>query len=307
MGTLRRQQDFLLQLLFDQELRENFFSDRQSVINEYDLDDEDVALFADLDRFGLEVDARLRRDYVLSALCRPYPLTAAAVGCTRPGRAALCQFLASPKLRADLQTRTAAFGDHLQRLLEYQAIGLPPEVSRLLQPVLALERARVDNAAAMRNAINTQGQKAVPPAPKPASAKEVRGGKMALPPYCLLAELQLPVAVLEAALDHVGPHNAWALIRSASLSLGRLTTLARALPMPVTVLSRGVARGLVSERAGAGGVSPLIDVSHVVAEVSGRHAQALSTLDGRHRLAELPAALARLAQPLAEQGLLQLS
>lgn len=114
----------------------------------------------------------------------------------------------------------------------------------------------------------------------------------------------MPLSVVRNALDDVGPDNAWHKIRDGALSPGRLDAVARALPMPVTVLSRAIARGVSVERAGAGGVSPLVDVRHLVAELQGVQGAWLQRFDGTHKLSDLEPAAFRPARQLAEQGLL---
>lgn len=76
--------------------------------------------------------------------------------------------------------------------------------------------------------------------------------------------------------------------------------------MPVTVLSRAIVRGMATERAGAGAGAPLVDVRHVVAELSGHQRSWLEGFNGTKALAELPPADFRVARQLAEQGLLEL-
>lgn len=305
-AELKEQEAFLLRLAFEQELRERFLADREATLVDEGLSETSRALFAHVDAFGLVVDAELRRDYLMSALCRPYPLTATALGAAPGGPKALSAFLASPSLRGSLAARTAAFGNHLRRLLELSVLGLPREAAQLLLAFLDVERGRVDNAASLRQTVEERGLAAVP-VPRPPTSSQRKKGRVTLPPWLLLAELPLPSGVLQSALDHVGPENAWELIRSGSLRFERVVTLARSLPMPVTVVSRGVVRGASVERAGAGGVSPLVDVRHLTAEVAGTKATLLQELDGQRTLAQLPEELRLLAGPLVDGGLLDLS
>jgi hypothetical protein len=308
MGTLRRQYDLLIQLMLDGELRERFYSDdeRDQVVDELNLDDDDVAVLGNVDRFGLEIDARVRRDYILSALCRAYPLAAAGIGGSDAGRAAIVAFLSSNRIRDTLGERTAAFGDHLARLLSLGAVGLSRQATVLLEGVLTLERARVDVAAAVRAEVDAKGPSAAPGVPSKPTASLMKRGRLALPPFFIAQELRMPLSVVQNALDDVTADNAWHKIRDGSLSPGRLDAVARALPMPVTVASRAIARGVSVERAGAGGVSPLVDVRHLIAELSGAQGAWLQTFDGTQTLSELDPGSFRSARQLAEQGLLEL-
>ena len=255
----------------------------------------DPALFLAVDAEGLRIDAEGRRRYLMSALCRPYPLSAAAVGAAL-GPRSLSAFLASPAIFGPLGRRSAAFGDHLGRLIE---LSLPGPAQGLLQATLALERGLVDNAAALR-----QAAEAAPGPPQKPSSGQLKRGKIALPPYFMAVELPVPPELLRAALAGVGPEDAWARIE-AGLDFDRVVAVARGDAGPVTVLARGFVRGMSLERAGAGGVSPLVDLSHLSATLAGRQAAAVQALVGK-RLGELPAARLRMARALVEAGVLGL-
>ncbi|MCB9761137.1 MAG: hypothetical protein H6739_14955 [Alphaproteobacteria bacterium] len=290
-------QRFLERLLFDQELRARFAADRGATLAAHGV--EAPGLFADLDLHGLELDAQVRRRYLMSALCRPFPLSAAALGAAPGGPARLSAFLASPHLFGPLGARTAAFGDHLARLLALA--DLPPVTKGLLQANLGWERALVDNAAALREAAARGEAPGLPPKP---AASALKKGRLTLPPYLLAAELPLPTGLLRAALDGVSAADAWARVEAGALDPGRVVTVSRADPVPVTMLARGYVAGMSQDRAGAGGVAPLVDVRHLTVELSGRQGALLAMLQERPRLRDLPAARARVLRRLAEAGVL---
>lgn len=297
------QHRFLLRLLFDQDLRDDFFADRGRTLADAELAPDDAAAFLTLDRTGLELDADGRRTYLMSALCRSYPLTAAAVGAMAGGDRQLSAFLASESLFSDTPVRTAAFGEHLWRLISLSPWGVPPVVTGLLASVLAYERAAVDGAAAVRAAL---GRGETIPAPVRPDAALLARGRIRLPPFTAIVELPLAPAVLRAALDHATPEDAWQRIAARRIERGRLLTVARADPMPVTLVLRSLPRGPGIERAGAGGVAPIVEVRHVVAEIGGRRGASLQALDGTRTLAELPEAERAVARRLADEGLLEL-
>lgn len=287
-------QQLMERLLFDEELRERFFADRAAVIEEAGVP---PALFLSVDAEGLRIDAEGRRRYLMSALCRPYPLSAAAIGAAL-GPHPLSAFLASPALFGPLGQRSAAFGDHLARLLEL-SVRAPAPALELLRATLALERGLVDNAAALRAAADQ-----APGAPARPSSGQLKRGRIVLPPYFLAVELPAPPEILRAALDGVGPEDCWSRVQS-SPDFDRVVAVARGDAGPVTVLARGIVRGMSLERAGSGGVSPLVDLSHLSATLAGRQTGLVQSLLG-HRLGELPAARARVARALVEAGVLAL-
>jgi len=299
----REQQAFLFRLMFERELLERFLSDRQGTLDEEGVTPEASSLFLDVDAFGLVVDADLRRDYLMSALLRPFPLTGAALGALRDGPARLSAFLASQSMSAPLKERTAAFGDHLGRLIALSS-DVPREAKNLLGAVLAFERGLVDNAAEIRSAVEAGDSI---PTPEALTARAKTRRKVALPPYCVITELPVPTSVVATALDDVNAGDCWQKVRAGDLSFERVLTAARALPMPVTRVARGVLRGPSTERAGAGGAAPLVEVSHLVVELSGRRSALFAALDGTRTLEELPAPLQKLASTLLEQGLLALA
>ena len=291
--------DLLLRLLFDADLRRAFEADREAVIASAGLGEADAARFRAVDLEGLRRDAEARQRYLMSALCRPYALSAAAVGASPGGAAKLSAFLASPALFGPLGARTAAFGEHLMGLV--RDLDAPDEAVGLLSALLGLERALVDNASALREAA---GQGRAPGPPRPPSPKDLRKGRLTLPPYLLVAELPVPLEQVVAALDGVGPEDAWHRVVSGGLRFDRFVTVARADAQPVTLLCRGYVAGQSVERAGGGGVAPLVDVRHSRAELSGRIGPLLSQLREGPRLDELAPARQDLARKLAEAGLI---
>ena len=89
-------------LLFDRDLRARFVGDRRAVLNESGLSPAARSRFQALDAAGLALDAELRERYLMSALCRGFPLTCAALGSLPEGDAALARFLAAPAVFAPL-------------------------------------------------------------------------------------------------------------------------------------------------------------------------------------------------------------
>ena len=296
---MRAAWDLLVRLLFDQRLRAAFEADRAAVILAAGLSPADAARFMALDAEGLRRDAEGRALYLMSALCRPFPLSSAVLGAAPGGVARLREFLASPALFGPLGARSVAFGAHLAALTEH--FDAPDEARGLLDALLSLERALVQNAAALREAA---GLGRAPGPPKAPSPKDLRKGRLSLPPFLLVAELPTPLEQVVAALDGVGPEDAWHRILSGGLRLDRFVTVARADPQPVTLLFRGYVAGQSVERAGSGGVAPLVDVRHARAELSGTIGPLLSQLREGPRLDELAPARQELAKKLAEAGLI---
>lgn len=297
--SVAEQHRFLLRLLFDQDLRADFFDDRARVLAENDLVGDDAAAFLSVDRHGLELDADARRRYLMSALCRAYPLSTCAIAAMQ-GAEPLSAFLASPSLLWEPNARTVSFGEHLRRLVSLARWGEPPVVAQLVQAILAFERAAVDLATGVRAAIR---RNETIPEPTGADPNALASGKVVLPPFLSVLELPVPPAVVRTALGQPGPEDAWLRIESARFDPARLVSVARADPMPVTIVLRALPAGRIVE----GGVAPLVDVRHLVAELPGRRTATLKTLDRTKRLAALPEADRRVVKQLVEARLLDLT
>jgi len=271
----------LLRLLFDAELRERFANDRDQVLAEFP----GCEVLKSIDPQGLKRDATLRRRYLMSALCRAYPLSSGVLGAG--GGDALAAFLASPKLLAPLAERNAAFGDHLARLVDFGDHGW-------LKPVLDWERALIDNAARVR----------AKPVPVETPSRGARKrGRLTLPAHTIVVQLPWSLELLRTALEGLNASDAWHRIDAGQVDSGRVDSVRRARPIPVTMVARGVADGPGLERAGSGGVAPLIEVTHRTAELAGTQGGRLDRLQGQ-KLAELGPQDQRLAKLLLDAGLL---
>jgi uncharacterized protein (UPF0276 family) len=259
---------------------------------------------------GLAHDAALRARYLMSALCRPFPLSAAAAA-LRSGTDALRAFLADPAAVGEPGARTRAFALHLGRLLAAPAahpradprLDLDQEaVIDLLDAVLALEASAVEGAAALRAA-----HQAGPPAPQPPppTGPLPDAARPVLPEHLRACLLPQPPAVLRAALDGIDASDAWARIEAGTLKPGRLLAVARAAPSPVTVLLRTVAQRWLPAPDPA--LPPLIEVGHRSAELRGNQGRLLGELDGHVPLLELSPRQRGLVEALVRGGLLDLA
>ncbi|MBL9037848.1 MAG: hypothetical protein JNG84_04965 [Archangium sp.] len=288
----------LFKLLFDADARRTFVENRAQFLEDEAIEASERPMWLAVDAQGLELDASMRAGYLMSALCRPYVVTAAALGSAPGGKEQLQSFLASRALLGDVSERTAAFGKHLATLLELNTLGLPPVSQRVLSAFLAWERALQTNAAAIRR--EAEAGRVPPPVTEPTKA-QLKKGRVALPPFFVAAELPLPQGVVLTALDHVSVEDVWLRIRSSSMDFDRLVAATRGTAMPVTVIARGVVRGLSAETPG---VAPLVDVSHLTAELPGRRRDFFQALRGEKSLADFPPADEKTVRALVERGLL---
>ena len=106
-------------------------------------------------------------------------------------------------------------------------------------------------------------------------------------------------------MHQIGPTDAWSKISSGLLDLDRIRAILRAEPNPVTIIARGIASGMRSERAGAGGISPILEVTWKTAELQGRQARKIAALN-QEKCSDLPKRTRRIAEQLIDAGVLTL-
>ncbi len=295
---------YLLALLFDPAARAEHAAHPARAMASFGLSAEQARAFDALDLDALQVEAAARRRYLMSALCRAYPLTAGALGAAEGGAERLAAFLAHPQAIQGAAARNAAFGAHLARLLDLPPLADTPAVGRLLAPVLDLERGLVSVAARLRAAV-ARGRPPDPPTTWRSADRKRRA--LALPAHLLVVTLPVSPGVLRAALHGIQPQDAWQRIRGGDLSFARVAAVAAADPAPVTVLARAIATGVARTRGVGGAVAPQVDVRHRTVELAGPPPGLLRQCDGSMRLSDLPDHQRRLARALLDAGLLTLA
>lgn len=287
----------LIRLLFDAELRETLASQPEDSPQPFEL----PAALSPLDHAGLALDAEGRETYLMSALCRSFPRSAALLSCWPDGEANLGRFLTSPAIFGRITDRTEAFGKHLDRLCSFSSSG-DPTIDQVTATIVAAEQALASTAAAVRATILQGGT--VPP-PRPPGRAQRRHGRIEFGAHTAVVELPFPQAVLDAALEGLTSADAWQRISRNAVDSDRVYAVLRSRPTPVTVIARAYAAGHTIERAGAGGVAPTIDVAHRTVELRGSRARKLQAMVGE-RLDDLPPASQRWVRSLVEAGVVEL-
>ena len=286
----------LLQLLFDAELRGRLPGEATAVAEELEIP---RALLEGVDAAGLALDADGRRRYLMSALCRSFPLSAALLGAGEGGPERLATFLTSSELFGSPSERTAAFGRHLFRLASFHP-DPDPKAQQAIMAAIEYERALAENAAAVRSAV---GQGIAVPPPQPPDRAARRRGRLQLPPFTIITELPQPMAALQAAMEGLTASDAWLRLDRGAVDAARIGAVLRSATSPVTVVARAHTTGRLIERGGSGGVAPLVDVAQRTVELRGRKGRWLEGLPGE-RVTELPPAQRRLAEGLLQAGVL---
>jgi len=288
----------LLKLLFDDEFREQFSMDRARALS--DVPPEVVAAFSRTSIDGLRRDADGRKQYLMSVLCRSYPLSSAAVGAWPAGPDSLSAFLASPRLLGPPSIRNQAYGDHLARLISLNVHRFDDQAKALMLAVLAFERGLVDSASQLRHVIE---QRQYAEALLRPSRSAIKSGTISLPPFLVVVELPVSPSMLSVALGNVSAADAWQKISSGQIQRARFLTVARARAMPVTILSRCVPDGKSFLNDGHAKLPALIKVRHRAVTLNGRQANRVASMNGQV-WRSLPSAKQKLATALLEAGVL---
>ena len=115
--SFQEQERALFDLLFDQTLREQFCSNSLKALEGYDLSEEEQADFREIRPDALEMDAKMRRGFLLSHICRAFPLSFSLVCSFDGGRNILKNLVDADTIRANVFERPVLFGTRLRETM----------------------------------------------------------------------------------------------------------------------------------------------------------------------------------------------
>ncbi|MFT5132523.1 MAG: hypothetical protein ACI9SC_000989 [Gammaproteobacteria bacterium] len=115
--SFEEQERALFDLLFDKTLRDRFCSEPMAAFSEYELNDEELRDFAEIRPDALELDAKMRRSFLLTHICRAYPISFAIVSSLGNGRELLTGLVDSQTMRCNSIERPTVFGTRLREAL----------------------------------------------------------------------------------------------------------------------------------------------------------------------------------------------
>ncbi|NKB35785.1 MAG: hypothetical protein GKR93_01260 [Gammaproteobacteria bacterium] len=115
--SFQEQERALFDLLFDRSLRAHFCKDATQALSPYDLGVEELADFQAIRPDALEIDAKMRRGFILTHICRAFPLSFSLVCSLDGGRDILKDLIDSEMVRANMLERSILFGTRLRELL----------------------------------------------------------------------------------------------------------------------------------------------------------------------------------------------
>ena len=115
--SFQEQERALFDLLFDQALRKQFCSDSLKALKGYDLSEEEQADFREIRPDALEMDAKMRRGFLLSHICRAFPLSFSLVCSFTGGRKLIKNLVNAETIRANVLERPVLFGRRLREAM----------------------------------------------------------------------------------------------------------------------------------------------------------------------------------------------
>lgn len=286
--SLAAQEQALFDLLFDAPLRARFGDESVAALTGYDLDDAERADFARVRPDALQLDARLRADFVLAHLCRAFPLSFSLASSLPGSLNLLRELIDAPLMRTAPVERPATFGARLRERLAAERFPSALEQAAVLSIVEA-ELGMAMTAGTLRLAV-------LAGTPLPAAPVAPGSGwqdlPLALAPHVSAAVLPRSWPVLKDALCPGADTELWHRLNAAPLQ-ANLRTRTLATEEPRVLLAR--ARCC---RASACDV----DVDHATVELSAGFAPLLQHVDGSTGTRQL---LAQLRDRGAPEGLLQ--
>ena len=115
--SFQEQERALFDLLFDHKLREHFCNEQEQALRAYDLSVEELTDFAAIRPDALDTDAKMRRGFLLTHICRAFPLSFSLVCSLDGGRDILKGLVDSQTVRANSLERPNLYGTRLRDAL----------------------------------------------------------------------------------------------------------------------------------------------------------------------------------------------
>ncbi len=112
--SFQEQERVLFDLLFDSSLRDAFCKDGNAALGNYELSESEQADFSVIRPDALQLDAKMRRNILLSHICRSFPVSFAIVSSLDQGKAILKQLVDTETMRTATLDRATVFGTRLR-------------------------------------------------------------------------------------------------------------------------------------------------------------------------------------------------
>lgn len=264
--SLAAQEQALFDLLFDTPLRARFARESLAALSDYELDESERADFATVRPDALQLDARLRADFLLSHLCRAFPLSFSLAATLPRGLDLLRELIDAPLMRTPPVRRPAAFGAALRARLAQEH----PESAQEQAAALALVEAELGmamTAGALRESVLA----GTPPPPPPAAPESGwQDLPLVLAPHVSAVLLPCSWPLLKDTLCPGADTELW----------DRLNTAPPAASLRARALATGEPRLLLARARCSRASACDVDVDHATLELGEGFAPLLQHVDG---------------------------
>jgi hypothetical protein len=282
--SLAAQEQALFDLLFDSGLRRRFADGSVAALTGYDLSDAERADFLTVRTDALALDARLRAEFVLSHLCRAFPLSFTLAASLPAGVAPLRDLVDTRVMRAPPVDRPVRFGERLRETLA--AAALPAGERDGVLAIVDAELGMAMTAASVRRAVMSRSAPPGEPGP-PAPGWQQR--PLVLAPFVSAAVLPASYAHIKTALCPCADSELW----------GRLAAAPPAPGLRARAFAKAAARVLLARARVRRPSACDIDVDHATLELSDGFAPLLGHVDGNTSTTALLAQMRAVGAPEA--------
>jgi len=286
--SFAEQERALFDLLFDQPLRERFRKLSGAALVDYALTDDERADFSGIRADALALDAYLRADFLLSHLCRAFPLSFSLASSLPGGFDLLRGLIDTRTMRSPPDERTPAFGVRLRELLAAKPFSSAQEQAAVIA-IVEVELGMATTAGALRRAL-AAGETGPPGPPVLAAGWQDRPVQMAA--YVSAALIPRSWPQLKNALCPGPDSELWAHLSGT--------------PLPASVrtssLTQGTPRLLLAQARVTHLSACDVNIEHATVELSDGFAPLFAHVDGKTAVAGILAEMRRIGAP---DGVLQ--
>ena len=286
--SFAEQERALFDLLFDQPLRERFRKLSGAALVDYALTDDERADFSGIRADALALDAYLRADFLLSHLCRAFPLSFSLASSLPGGFDLLRGLIDTRTMRTPPDERTPVFGTRLRELLATKSFSSAQEQAAAIA-IVEVELGMAMTAGALRRALAAGAS--APPGP----------------PALTAGWLDQPVQMAAYVSAALIPRS-WPQLRNA-LCPGSDTELWAHLsgtPLPASVrtsaLAQGAPRLLLAQARVTHSSACDVNIEHATLELSDGFSPLFAHVNGKTTVAGILAEMRRVGAP---DGVLQ--
>ncbi len=194
--SFEEQERALFDLLFDRTLRKRFCEVSIAALGEYELSQAERDDLAVIGAEAIELDATMRAHFILSQICRSFPLTFSIVSSLADGLETLKGLIDTQTMRTPPVERALRFGTRLSACLTERAFASAKE-KHAVMALAELELSMAWTGAALKTAVLTTG---VDESHHPPRTNGSFDGRIKLADYVCLGLVPQPYAQLKRSL-----------------------------------------------------------------------------------------------------------